>query len=149
MEKAHYEIFINASREKTWDTMLDDATYREWTKVFNADSHYIGDWSQGSKILFIGSGEDGEQGGMVARIKENRKYEFISIEHLGMIKDGIEDTTSEEVRSWTPAFENYTFTEKDGGILLEVDMEISADFKAMFDDLWPQSLEVLKSLVEK
>jgi len=35
-------------------------------------SHYIGDWSKGSKILFLGPNENGEMGGMVSRIKKTR-----------------------------------------------------------------------------
>ena len=34
-------------------TMLDDKTYRIWTEAFMAGSHYVGDWNQGSEILFL------------------------------------------------------------------------------------------------
>ncbi len=86
-------------------------------------------------MLFLGPGEDGQKdGGMVSRIQENRKYEFVSVEHVGMVVDGVEDTTSEEVKKWTPSFENYTFTEKDGGTEVGVDMEVIGDeFKEMFE----------------
>jgi hypothetical protein len=50
---------------------------------------------------------------MTAEIAENRPFEFVSIRHLGIIKDGVDDTESPASRAWTPAFENYTFTEKD------------------------------------
>ena len=100
MDRLHSSIFINAPREKVWDTMLNDVTYREWTTEFNPGSHYKGSWEEGSKILFVGPDENGEGAmGMVSRIKENRKYEFISIEHLGILKDGVEDTTSEEAKN--------------------------------------------------
>jgi hypothetical protein len=103
MKKIHFKIDINASKEKVWDTMLEDATYREWTAPFNEGSYYKGDWTKGSEIIFLGPDpETGKEGGMVSRIAENKKYEFISIEHLGIIKDGVEDTTSEEVKKWTP-----------------------------------------------
>lgn len=151
MKKLHFEVEINAPRQKVWDTMLEDATYRQWTKVFNpGGSYYEGDWSEGSKMLFLGPSEDGSEiGGMVARIKENRKYEFISIEHLGMVKNGVEDTTSEEVKKWTPAFENYTFTEKDGGTKLAVDVDISEEYGDIFNGMWPKALQTLKELSEK
>ena len=109
MQKLHFSTFINAPRQRVWRTMLDDASYREWTRVFNEGSYYVGSWEQGSEIRFIGPDrETGEEGGMYSRVKENRQYEFISIEHLGIIKNGVVDTTSEEVKKWTPAFENYT-----------------------------------------
>lgn len=130
--------------------MLDDASYRQWTKAFNASSRFEGDWSEGSKILFIGDNPDGSgEGGMVSRIKENRPYEFMSIEHLGILKDGVEDTSSEEAKRWTPAFENYTFKEKDGGTEVLVDMDSAEEFASMFEDMWPKALQALKELAEK
>lgn len=150
MQKIHFSIFINAPVEKVWHTMLDDAPYREWTKAFNEGSYYKGDWSEGSKILFLGPDPaGGGEAGMVSRIKENRAHEFISIEHLGIIKNGIEDTTGEEARKWAPAYENYTFIEKDGGTEVQVDMDIADEYKDMFDDMWPKGLQALKALAEK
>ena len=131
--------------------MLGDVTYREWSESFHAGSYYKGDWSEGSKMLFLGPDEAGKkEGGMVSRIKANRKYEFISIEHLGIVIDGVEDTTSEQATKWAPAFENYTFTEKDGGTAVSVDMEVANDeFKEMFEGLWPKALLKLKEIAER
>ena len=151
MEKLHTSIFINAPKEKVWDTMLGDATYRQWTSAFHEGSYYKGDWEEGSKILFLGpADQDGEgEGGMVSRIKENRKHEFISIEHLGIVKDGIEDTTSEEARKWTPSYENYTIIEKDGGTEVTIDMEVDGMMSAEFEGMWTAALRELKELAEQ
>jgi hypothetical protein len=86
---------------------------------------------------------------MVARIKENRKHEFISIEHLGSIENGVIDTTSEEVKRWTPAYENYTFSEKDGLTKLSIDCDTSEEHTAMFEKMWPSALHKLKQLCEE
>lgn len=150
MEKLHFSIIINAPKEKVWHTMLDDKPYREWTKAFSPGGYYRGDWTQGSKILFLGPDpETGKEAGMVSRIAENKPYEFISIEHLGIVKEGIEDTTSEEARKWSPAFENYTFREKDGGTEVLVDMDIAEEQKEEFSNMWSKALEKLKELAEK
>jgi uncharacterized protein YndB with AHSA1/START domain len=150
MQKIHFKTFISAPREKVWNTMLDDETYRKWTSAFNPGSYYKGDWNEGSKILFLGPDptDPAIEGGMVSRIKENRKYEFISIEHLGLVKNGVEDTTSDEAKKWTPAYENYTFTELDGGTELIIDMDIEDAYKGMFEEMWPKALEALKKLAE-
>ena len=130
--------------------MLDDKTYREWTAAFNPGSYYKGDWSKGSKILFLGPDpKTGEEGGMVSRIAENKPYEFISIEHLGIVKNGVEDTTSEEARKWAPAFENYTFKEKGGATEVLVEMDIEDENKKMFEEMWPKALQKLKEIAEK
>ncbi len=130
--------------------MLDDESYREWTTAFNSGSYYKGDWSKGSKILFLGPNPDGSgEGGMVSRIVENKPYEFISIEHLGIVKDGIEDTTSEVARKWTPVLENYTFTEKDGATEVTVDMDMEDEHAEMFKKMWLEALQLLKAMAER
>jgi len=149
MEKLQFKIDINTSNEKVWNTMLEDKTYRIWTEEFTPGSHYVGNWSKGGKFLFLGPGADGKVGGMVSRIKDNRLYEFISIEHLGEVLDGIEDTTSDRVKIWAGALENYTFVDKNGKTELVVDMDINEEFKEMFEGMWPKALQKLKSLCEE
>ncbi len=151
MEKIYFSIEINASKQKVWDTMLDDATYRMWTKAFHPGSYYVGNWNEGSEIRFLGPDENGnlDAGGMYSKIKENRRYDFISIEHLGIITQGVVDTTSDEVKKWAPAFENYTLEEIQGGTRLSIDMEISKEYRMQFEEMWPKALLTLKELSEK
>lgn len=155
MQTLHFSIIINAPKEKVWNVMLDDATYRDWTTTFNPGSYYVGDWSKGSKVLFLGPHPDGSgEGGMVSRIAENKPYEFVSIEHLGEIHNGVEDTTSDAVKKWLPAFENYTFTEQGDSTLLEIDLDTasspeSEQMKEMFKDMWPKALLRLKEICER
>lgn len=150
MQKLNFSIIINAPKEKVWNTMFEDATYRMWTIPFNEGSYYKGDWSKGSKIVFLGPNpETGKEGGMVSRIAENVLYEFISIEHVGIINDGVEDTTSDEVKPWAGALENYTFKEKSGSTEVLVDIDINDDYKEMFEGMWPEALQLLKEIAEK
>jgi len=150
MQKLTASIFINAPREKVWETMLNQDTYRQWTRVFNPTSRFEGDWSESSKMIFLGTDDKGEnEGGMVSRIAENRLYEYISIEHLGMIKDGVEDTESEEVKPWAHSFENYTFVEKDGGTEVLVDQDMGEEYIKEFEEMWSKALQRLKELAEE
>ncbi|MCF8240553.1 MAG: SRPBCC domain-containing protein [Melioribacteraceae bacterium] len=148
MQKLNFSIVINASKEKVWDTMLEDATYRQWTEAFAPGSYYKGDWNQGSKILFLAPGEKGEMG-MVSRIKENRKFEYISIEHLGFVQDGKEDSESEGAKSMAGALENYTFNENNGKTEVLVDMDSNEEYAEMFSGMWPKALQKLKEMAEK
>jgi len=149
MQKLHFSIVINAPAAHVWNVMLNDKTYRMWTEAFSPGSYYKGDWNKGSKILFLGPGENGESG-MVSRIKENRKHEYISIEHLGMIQNGKEDTSSEETKAWAGALENYTFKEKNGATELLIDLtgNFADEFAKMFEDMWPNALKKLKEIAE-
>ena len=149
MQKLNFSIVIDAPKEKVWHAMLDDKPYREWTRAFNPGSYYKGDWSRGSKMLFLGPDpETGQEGGMVSRIAENRPYEYISIEHIGIIQNGIEDTASEAARKMAPAFENYTFKEKDGETEVLVDMNAEDEYAEMFNKMWPEGLQRLKKIAE-
>lgn len=150
MNRLHFSILIDAPKQRVWHTMLDDRTYREWTRAFNPGSYYRGDWNEGSKILFLGPDpETGEEGGMVSRIAESKRYESVSIEHLGIVRDGKEDTTSEIARKWTPAFENYTFKERDGGTEVLVDVDVEDEYVESFQQMWHDALQELKELAEK
>lgn len=85
---------------------------------------------------------------MVSRIAEIRPYEFVSIQHLGIIADGVEDTTSEIAKKWAPAFENYTLRDTDGGTEVVIDMDVEDDYADMFRDMWTDGLARIKQIAE-
>jgi uncharacterized protein YndB with AHSA1/START domain len=144
----HCEINIGAKPEKVYKTMLAEKSYAEWTSVFDPSSHFKGSWDKGSKILFLGSGEDGSVGGMVSRIRENVPYRFVSIEHLGLIENSLEIYSGEKVEKWAGALENYTFIDNNGTTLLEVDVDVNNDYRSYFDTTWPEALKKLKEICE-
>ncbi len=149
MSKQHFTITINAPKQKVWDIMLSNVTYRQWTEVFSPGSYFEGSWEQGADIKFLGPNDKGELGGMVSRIRENRLHEYISIEHLGMIQDGKVDMESPEVKAWVGAQENYTFKTIDDGTEVSVELDIDEKYAKMFEEVWPKALQKLKEIVEK
>ncbi len=151
MVEIHFSIDINAPKEKVYNAMLKEYPYRAWTQVFGPGSHYVGDWGEGSKILFLAPDENGKMSGMIARIKENRPYEYVSIEYLGIVEDGKEDTTSDEAQKVAEGLESYTYKDKDGKteLLVDIDVQEEEEYVEMFQELWPQALERLKRIVEK
>lgn len=153
MKKMHYSVLVNAPREKVFKTMLDEATYREWTSAFSPGGYYVGDWSEGSTMRFIGSDpdhpEDTTESGMITRVAKNVPNEFISLESVGVIMNGVEDTTSEMVQQWKGALEEYTFKDVDGGTELSVDQDTPEDFMEQFSTMWPKGLAKLKEIAEK
>ena len=134
MNKCHYSITISAPRSTVWHVLLDDETYRQWTTVFAEGSHFEGDWKVDSTIRFLTPEKDG----MVGVIAENRKHEYLSIEHLGCVVKGVDDFESDAVKSWTPAYENYTLTEVDGCTELAVDIDIPSTYQAYLKTYGPE-----------
>jgi uncharacterized protein YndB with AHSA1/START domain len=147
-EILHFEVMISRNPETVFNTMLDEGRYKEWTSEFNPSSHFKGSWKKGSKILFIGTDSNGSTGGMVSRIKDNIPGRYLSIEHLGIIKDGKEITDGPDIEEWAGALENYTFTNKNGSTLLQVDLDSNQEFKSYFIETWPKALKKLKSMCE-
>jgi len=145
METKEFKITIDAPKEKVWNTLWNDATYPEWTSVFASGSRAESDWKKGSKILFL----DGKGSGMVSVIAEKIPNEFMSFKHLGEVKDGVEDTTSDKVSQWSGAFENYTLKTKEGKTELIVDLDISDDFADYFLQTFPKALDKVKEIAEK
>ena len=145
MERQQFSIRIDAPREKVWKTLWEDASYRAWTAAFAEGSRAKTDWKKGSKVLFV----NGDDEGMVAEIADTRPNEYMSFRHLGMIKDGKEDTQSEKVKAWAGAMENYTLQTIDGKTELIVDMDVTTEMKDYFEQTWPKALDKLKELAEK
>ncbi len=98
MKTLHFSIDIHAPKEKVWNTMLGAETYPQWAALFNPGSHYegTGDWSKGSRMVFLGPDpETGKEGGMVSLVTENRPYEYLALEHQGMVQDGTDAVSTE------------------------------------------------------
>ena len=146
MKRHQFKIAIDAPREKVWEILWNDKSYREWTSVFSEGSRAETDWKKGSKILFLG-GADNE--GMVSRVEENIPNEFMSIRHLGIIKNGVEDMNNEKAKEWAGATENYTLKTVNGKTELLVDMDITDEYLDHFQKTWPQALNKVKELAEK
>jgi hypothetical protein len=145
METKEFKVTINAPKEKVWNTLWNNTTYAEWTSVFAEGSRAESDWKKGSKVLFL----DGKGSGMVSVIAEKIPNEFMSFKHLGEVKDGVEDTSSEKVSQWAGAFENYTLKTINGKTELKVDLDISDDFADYFLKTFPKALDKVKEIAEK
>ncbi|MBK8983827.1 MAG: SRPBCC domain-containing protein [Ignavibacteria bacterium] len=149
MKKLKISETINSPKEKVWENTFGENTYPEWTEVFAPGSHVKGSWEKGSRIKFLAPDNEGKMQGMLSEIVENKPFEFLSIKHLGFIKDGAEDTESPEVKAWAPSFENYTFTETDGVTLLTVEMDTTDEYYDYFMETWPKALQKIKHICEK
>lgn len=152
MKKVQFKTEINAPITKVYITMLgldNKATYEAWTAEFNPTSTFEGSWEKGSKILFIGTGEDGEKGGMIAEIAENIPNKFVSIRHYGILKGDTEITSGEEVEKWAGELENYWFEEHNGITSVTVEVGVSDEYMDYFQTTYPKALQKLKEITEK
>jgi uncharacterized protein YndB with AHSA1/START domain len=144
-QKLTFSTTIDAPKERVWKTMLEDATFRQWTSAFHEGSYAVTDWKEGSKALFLTPEGDGT----VSRVVTHRPNEFLSIMHAGTVKNGVEDTASNEAKEWAGALENYTLRVEDGAAKLTVDMDVAETFRKYFEETWPKALGKLKQIAER
>lgn len=143
--KRQFTATINAPVPTVWRLMIGPESYKRWASAFAEGSYFEGSWEQGAKIRFL-SPPSGD--GMVSEIAQNRKEEFISIRHLGFISNGVEDTTSESVRAWAPAYENYTFISAPEGTKLVIELDVFSEWEQYMNEAWPKAMALLKQLSE-
>ena len=144
MERHQFKTTINAPREKVWQTLWNDETYRQWTSAFAKGSRVETDWKTGSKVLFL----DGKNRGMVSMIAENTPNEVMSFRHLGILKNGIENLEEGRRKGWSGAIENYTLRAVNGKTELIIDQDVTEEDGEHFISMWPAAWERLKALTE-
>lgn len=152
MKKLQFTVNINAPVAKVYDCMLginNKSTYEQWTSLFNPTSTYEGSWDKGNKMLFVGTDENGEKGGMVSRIAENIPNRFVSVQHYGLVQADKEITEGPEVEKWANGFENYTFEENNGTTTVTVDLDTTEEFLDYMNQNYPKALDKLKEICEK
>lgn len=150
MQQLDFTVQINAPKAKVWSTLWNDDSYRKWTAVFHEGSHAQTDWQEGSKVLFLDSTGQGGMSSVIARLIPN---EFMSFQHLGIVKDGVEDFATAEAKGWSGAMENYTLQEKNGSTELRVEVDSSdsgdSNFVDYFRETFPKALQRVKELAEE
>ena len=152
MKKLQFSIKVNAPVSKVYEAMLgleSKSTYEQWTSQFNPTSTYEGSWNKGSKILFVGTDDKGEKGGMVSEVVENIPDRYVSVRHYGLVKDDKEITEGPEVEKWAGGFENYTFKDNNGTTEITVDLDATDDFVDYMNQTFPKALEKLKEICDK
>lgn len=144
MEKISFTVNINAPKEKVWQILWNDDSYRKWVAVFSEGSKAVSDWKEGSKIHFVNENNDG----MFSLIDKRVDNEIMDFKHLGMLKNGIELPEDEITKSWSGAMENYNLSETENGTKLSLEMDIVADYKDYFMEKFPLALKIVKELSE-
>ena len=143
-KRLQFSTVIEAPVAHVYERMIEPESYQDWTSAFAEGSRFEGSRDEGERIRFVGPSGDG----IVSEIAENRPNEFISIRHLGFISRGVEDTQSEAVRSWVPAYENYTFQAVPEGTRLLIELDVTEAFEREMKESWPKALTRLKTLCE-
>ena len=140
-----YDIKIRANAQKVWNILWDTHTYSKWTQAFSETSRMQSDWKVGGETLF----QDASGDGMIATIVELEQFKKVVFKHLGILRNGIADTTSIETQEWNGTFEQYVLDEQQGITTLYAEVETSAEYQEMMDRGFQQGFAVVKALAEQ
>ena len=140
MTTMNFSIKINAPKEKVWDKLWSDESYRQWTEVFSPGSYAQTDWQEGSKVLFLTP--KGE--GMFSLIEKKVPFQEMTFKHLGEVKNGVE-----EEKDWGNARESYYLKESDGATEVTVQLDSTEDHQKYFSETFPKALDRLKQISEQ
>lgn len=144
LKRFQCSIDIAAPASRVYDRVIGPESYTRWTSAFGDGLYFEGSWQKGQRMRFLTTSGHG----VIWEIAENRPGEFLSIRILGYIDDdGVEDTSSEAILAWAPAYENFTFTATPQGTTLTVEQDLTAEFEEM-EQAWPKALGILKALSE-
>jgi uncharacterized protein YndB with AHSA1/START domain len=146
MKKLEYSIEIKSSPARVWKLMLDQQTYKEWTKVSWPGSDYKGKWAKGEDIQFIGA--DGS--GTLAHIDEFVPEKKMSATHVAaLLPGGVQDRDSEIAKGWVGTTEQYTLSAAGNTTTLTVEIGAKPGWEEMFDAGWPAALKKIKEICEE
>ncbi|WGD34084.1 SRPBCC domain-containing protein [Olleya sp. YS] len=144
MRTLKYNIAINASKEKVWNTLFTDRNYPKWVKVFAEGAYAKTDWKEGSSVDFLTPNGDG----MFSKIHQKTPNKLMVFNHLGFIKEG-KKVYDEKSKAWENAKESYELIEKNGNTELYVNMDTTEEYIDYFDKTFPKALKKIKELSEE
>ena len=145
MTTLEFKIEINAPKEKVWDVLWNEETYKQWTSVFCEGSYAESDWKEGSKIRFLSPNGDG----MNSIIYKKIDKEYMAFKHLSEIKKFQEMPVDDATQEWAGAMEMYRLTEDKGITVLEAKMDAVEKYIDYFKTTWPKALDLVKKLSEE
>jgi len=142
MNELQFSIEINASKERVWATLWEDATFRDWSSIIDEGTYMKGVMKEGNEIQFISSVS---KYGVTDLIEKLIPNEFVLFRHSADTK---ESGLQEREKEWTGGRESYSLTEKNGVTTLIVKTDVPQELEEIFNIRFPEALERIKTLAE-
>lgn len=137
---------INATREKVWEILWSEESYKKWIKPFsNSDLKTISVWKEGESITFL----DSNGNGMQSKINKMSPPETMVFQHFKEIKNGEVQPSTPETKKWEGALESYNLVEKNATTSLLVKMDTAKEHEDFFNESFPEALKIVKDLAEE
>lgn len=143
MNPLQFSIEINAPKQKVWNTLWQDETFRDWASIIDPGTYMAGELTEGSEMQFI-SAENGY--GVTSLVEKVVEGEYLLLKHQA---DTQEVGTKEREKEWTGGSESYTLVENDGLTTLTAEFDVPPELKGYFNDAYPKALARVKELADE
>lgn len=140
MKFLEFEIQINATPEKVWETLFTQDSYKKWASAMNEGTYFEGNWEVGSIMKFL----DPQNNGMYNLVTENIRFKVLGMKHLGWILKG-----ELSPQNWEDSTLNYNLEPSENGTLLKGTVNSLDEFVEFFNSKYPQNFEHIKRLAEE
>jgi hypothetical protein len=140
MKFLEFEIQINATPEKVWETLFTQDSYKKWASAMNEGTYFEGNWEVGSIMKFL----DPQNNGMYNLVTENIRFKVLGMKHLGWILKG-----ELSPQNWEDSTLNYILEPSEYGTLLKGTVNSLDEFVEFFNSKYPQNFEHIKRLAEE
>ena len=140
MKFLEFEIQINATPEKVWETLFTQDSYKQWASAMNEGTYFEGNWEVGSIMKFL----DPQNNGMYNLVTENIRFKVLGMKHLGWILKG-----ELSPQNWEDSTLNYILEPSENGTLLKGTVNSLDEFVEFFNSKYPQNFEHIKRLAEE
>jgi uncharacterized protein YndB with AHSA1/START domain len=142
-KKLKFSIEIKGPREKVWNTLWEDKTFRDWANIIDEGQYMVGEIKEGNEVQFISSVNGYGVTSLVEKLVPN---EFVLFRQMADTKDG---GGKEREKEWTGGMESYSLTEEDGVTTLAGEIDVPRGLEEIFKVRYPKALERVKFLAEK
>ncbi len=142
MKELQFSVEINASKDRVWTILWEDATFRDWASLIDEGTYFKGVMQEGNEIQFISSVSGFGVTDLIEKLNPN---EFILFRHSADTK---ESGKQEREKEWTGGKESYALTEKNGVTTLIVKTDVPKEQEETFTTRFPKALERIKTLAE-
>ncbi|MFV8440906.1 SRPBCC family protein [Flavobacterium sp. LB2P44] len=144
MTTLEFKIEIKAPKEKVWDVLWKEETYKQWTSVFCEGTYAVSDWKEGSKIHFLSPNGDG----MNSIIYKKIPNEYMAFKHISELKNFVEMPVDAKTQEWTGSMETYQLIEDNGLTVLVAKMDAVEKYVDYFKTTFPKGLDMVKKISE-
>lgn len=142
MNEMKFTIEIHAPKEKVWETLWQDGSFREWAGLIDPGTYMKGELVEGGQVEFI-SAENGY--GVTSLVAELTPNEHLLLKHQADTKESGSEMREEQ---WTGGNETYQLAEKDGTTTLTAVFDVPTELEEYFNDAYPKAFAKVKELTE-